>query len=218
MDIPNDIKLFHIVHMDRIPSIMVDGFIWSDEEARKRTSAGTTVGMSEIKERRLHSTLTSHPNLTVGQCVPFYFCPRSIMLYMLHKGNHEKLTYRGGQRPIIHLVVDMHAAIEWADRNSVRWAFTLSNAGSRYFEDRNDLADLGEVDWESVNTRKWSGNGVDTSVKEGKQAEFLIEHRLPWELVNEIGVYSNEIGSQLMRSMPDGQTRPTVKSRLSWYY
>jgi ssDNA thymidine ADP-ribosyltransferase, DarT len=28
----------------------------------------------------------------VGEYVPFYFCPRSITLFLLHKGNHVDLT------------------------------------------------------------------------------------------------------------------------------
>jgi hypothetical protein len=53
----------------------------------------------------------------------------------------------------------------------------LSNAGSYYFEDRADLAQLDEINWEAVQADRWSGNGIDRSIKEGKQAEFLIENR-----------------------------------------
>jgi len=47
-----------------------------------------------------------HPGTKVGQYVPFYFCPRSIMLYILHRGNHPDLDYREGQGPILHLQAD----------------------------------------------------------------------------------------------------------------
>ena len=67
------------------------------------------------------------PGTTVGQYVPFYFCPRSIMLYLLHMGNHPELTYRGGQGPIVHLQATIQPSCEWADAEGLRWAFTLSN-------------------------------------------------------------------------------------------
>ena len=89
--------------------------------------------MQSIKRRRLNELkLVSHPDLHVGDCVPFYFCPRSIMLYMLHVRSSE-LEYRGGQDRIIHLEADMHETVEWVDRQRYRWAFTLSNAGANYF-------------------------------------------------------------------------------------
>lgn len=51
---------------------------------------------NDIKERRRQLRLTSHRDLRVGECVPFYFCPRSVMLYVIRHANHPKLTYRGG--------------------------------------------------------------------------------------------------------------------------
>src|SRR5690625_4449684 len=67
---------------------------------------------------------------------------------------------------------------------------TLSNAGAYYFEDRADLAQLDAINWDAVQTNRWAGNGISRSVKEGKQAEFLIERSFPWELVTRIGVRS----------------------------
>ena len=87
MNVPNAPKIYHIVHVDRLESIIADGFLWSDGEVQRRAPPGTTIGMSAIKERRLNELfLASHPLLTVGHCVPFYFCPRSIMLYLIHQG------------------------------------------------------------------------------------------------------------------------------------
>lgn len=71
--------------------------------------------MNGIKQRRLSELrLISHPDLHVGDCVPFYFCPRSIMLYLINQANHPDLQYRGGQGPIIHFEVDLHASVTWA--------------------------------------------------------------------------------------------------------
>jgi hypothetical protein len=40
--------------------------------------------MSTIKQRRLALPVTCHPDDHVGDHVPFYFCPRSIMLFVIH--------------------------------------------------------------------------------------------------------------------------------------
>lgn len=215
---PDKIRIYHIVHKDRLPSILEDGFLWSDAEVRERDSPGTTVGMSSIKHRRLHSGLASHPGLMVGACVPFYFCRRSIMLYMLHRGNHPEITYRGGQGPIIHLVADIHNTVGWAEENNLRWAFTLSNAGSSYFEDRADLRQLDELNWPAIQANQWSGNGVSPSVKEGKQAEFLVERCFPWQRVIGVAVQNETVGREVTRMMAGVTHRPQVKVFPSWYY
>ena len=100
---PSKPKIYHIVHVDRLPSIIEDGALWSDAALRKNPRPGTSIGMSEIKQRRLESQLSSRPGLCVGDCVPFYFCHRSVMLYLIHKRNRTGLEYLGGQGHIVHL-------------------------------------------------------------------------------------------------------------------
>lgn len=213
MTVPTQPKLYHIVHVDRLPSIVADGGLWCDAEIVRRTPPGTTIGMSGIKQRRLTELrLASHPALHVGDCVPFYFCPRSIMLYLIHQANHPELTYRDGQGPIVHLQADLHTCVAWAEAHSQRWAFTLSNAGSRYFEDRCDLAHLHEIDWQAVHARQWQ------SCKEGKQAEFLLERRLPWHLIEYIGVHSEAVHRQVAKTMSPDAHCPGIDVRTDWYY
>lgn len=218
MTVPAHPKIYHILHVDRLPSVLADGYLWCDAEVQRFDPGGTNIGLSNIKHRRLHeNVLQSHPLLKVGDCVPFYFCPRSIMLFLIHRRN-EELAYRGGQEPIIHLQADLRESIAWAEENEKRWAFTLSNAGSYYFEDRADLAQLGEINWEAVQTDRWSGNGISRSIKEGKQAEFLIEHSFPWHLVERIGVASRAIFQQVHSTLVEKTHRPQVDICSNWYY
>lgn len=179
---PEHPKIYHIVHVDRLASIAADGYLFSDRVISEREGAGTTIGMGRIKRRRLSLPIACQPGLHVGECVPFYWCPRSVMLFLIHRDNDPDLTYHGGQQPILHLEADLLRTVEWAEQQVKRWAFTLSNAGSYYFENRCDLRHLNEINWDAVSARKWSGRGVPAAVKEGKQAEFLIEDYFPWQL------------------------------------
>ncbi len=216
---PAQPKIYHIVHVDRLASVLADGCLWCDAVMIGRAGAGTTIGMDEIKQRRLNELLlASHANLYVGQCVPFYFCPRSVMLYLIWQANHPGLRFRGGQQFIVHLEADLHATVDWAKEKKLRWAFSLSNAGAYYFEDRCDLERLHEVNWDAVNARKWSGPGIAGSVKDGKQAEFLVERSFPWHLVERIGVISREVGQQAANAMHGAAHRPTVEICRDWYY
>ena len=213
-NIPNPIKIYHIVHIENLPSIISDGYLFSDAEMRKRLKDGVVIGMDKIKDRRLTLPIISHKRLCVGDCVPFYFCPRSPMLYMFHRGNSPDIKYRGGQEAIVHLVVDLRKTVEWANKNNLRWAFTTSNAGSYYFEDFADLNDLDKIDWQSVRTTQW----YDRDIKEKKQAEFLVEQCFPWELVEGIGVFSQRQYEQIQELRIPKQKLPIVKVKKEWYY
>ena len=212
MSVPENPRIYHIVHFDRLLSIIEQGFLWSDARVIERNLAGTRIGMSAIKERRLKTSLNSHPELKVGQCVPFYFCPRSIMLYMLHKGNDADLSYQGGQDPIIHLEADLKQTVAWAEAEGLRWAFTLSNAGSLYFEDRSNLDKLDDLDWTAIQTRDWRKH------KEGKQAEFLVEERFPWHLISCIGVHRQPMYNHVHELLRDIPHKPVVRVKPNWYY
>ncbi len=213
MAAPAKPKIYHIAHVDRLPSIIADGYLWCDAKmARRNDDTGTTVGMSSIKQRRLNRPLTSHPGLHIGDCVPFYFCPRSVMLYVIHQANHPELGYCDGQESIIHLEADLRETVAWAEDHEQRWAFTLSNAGAFYFEDRCDLEQLEEVDWDAVQATNWS------QCKEGKQAEFLIEQQFPWELASHIGVRSQQLCQQVEAALGAAKHLPPVKIEYTWYY
>ena len=212
MPVPAQPRIYHIVHVDRLPSIIAAGGLLCDAEMARREPVGTTIGMNDIKRRRLELNLGSYPDLRVGACVPFYFCPRSVMLYVISQANHPQLSYRGGQGPIIHLEADLRSTVAWAEESGLRWAFTLSNAGARYFEDRSDLEQLDEIDWNAVQALDWR------RCKEGKQAEFLIEQRFSWEHVSRIGVLSPQVGHRVTAALQTAAYRPPVEVRREWYY
>lgn len=208
----DEIKLYHIVHVDKLPSIVGQQYLLSDSEVRARGLLGTTIGMSRIKERRLNTHLTSHPEIAVGGCVPFYFCPRNPMLYMFNRNNHPDIEYRGGQEPIVHLVLDMERAIRWARANRLRWAFTDSNAGSSYFNDYCDIDDLDKLDWDAIHATDWRGR------QDRKMAEFLLENAVHWNLVDEIAVHSFEYLQAVVQILEQSEHRPPVTVKRHWYY
>ena len=205
-------NIYHIVHVDRLASIVTDGCLWSDVEQQQRMRPGTTIGMNEIKQRRLTIPIRCRPGLRVGECVPFYFCPRSIMLYVIHKANHARLQYRGGQGPIVHLEAELHEAVNWAELKGHQWAFTLSNAGSSYFEDRCELAQLDEINWVAIQANNWR------NCQEDKQAEFLVERSFPWTLIRRVGVHNQVTYDKVMQAMRSIDQPPAVSVERGWYY
>ncbi len=189
-------KIYHITHLENLPRI-VDDALWSDAERIRRNLHCSIVGMSEIKRRRLEELIVDcHPATKVGEYVPFYLCPRSVMLYLLYKGNHVDLRYAGGQRPIVHLEADLRSAVKWAHRENRNWAISNGNAGTRYTQFFNDLSDLEKLDWNAIGATKWN----DPIVRERKQAEFLLHGWFPWQLVERIGVIDLKVAESVSRT------------------
>lgn len=213
-EVPTRPRIYHITHVENLPAILTYGGLWSDVVMNDRGGPTASIGMSNIKQRRLRLPLKCHEGDRVGDYVPFYFCPRSIMLFLIHRANHPELTYRGGQEPIIHLEADLRETVTWAEEQGRRWAFSLSNAGAAYTEFRSRLDQIDEIDWEAVATTDFRGQ----EVKERKQAEFLLREFFPWHLVRRIGVCSASIQSRVLRELSGSGSRPVIEIRRDWYY
>ena len=213
--VPAQPKIYHITHVDNLPAIVHGGVLLSDATIADRGGPSVMIGMSEIKRRRIEEIIVScHPDTKVGDYVPFYFCPRSVMLYLLYRANHQDLTYRGGQEPILHLEADLHEVVRWANREDLRWAFSLSNAGSYYVEFHDRLDELDSINWAAVSETDFRS----PDVKESKQAEFLVQGTFPWELVRRIGVCTAGVKAQAEAALEGTTHKPPVDILRHWYY
>lgn len=104
--------------------------------------------------------------------------------------------------------------VKWATREGRRWAFTAGNAGARYVRFFRDLGQLDWLDWQAISARRWR----DPDVKEGKQAEFLVERCFPWECIDAIGIINTEMAQQVTNIMTTAKHRPAVLVQRDWYY
>ena len=211
---PNQPRIYHITRVENLPSILAASGLLSDATMIRRGGPTVSIGIRNIKARRLERPVACYPTDKVGEYVPFYFCARSVMLYLLHKGNHPDLDYRGGQESIVHLEADLDETISWAASENRRWAFTLSNAAAAYTEFRNTRSDLSQINWPAVRESNWS----NPEIKEGKQAEFLVRESFPWTLVRRVGVQTPAVHSQVIRAIASEAHRPPVEVLPSWYY
>jgi hypothetical protein len=88
-------------------------------------------------------------------------------------------------------------------------AFSLSNAAARYASFRADPAELDQIDWSAIASTDFR-NGT---VKEAKQAEFLVHGSFPWELVEAVGVISRIVRGQVETAIAASAHRPPVNVR-----
>jgi ssDNA thymidine ADP-ribosyltransferase, DarT len=207
-------KIYHITHVDNLAGIIGAGELVCDAIRIRTGMINTSIGMSSIKERRLINPVRCYPGTFVGDYVPFYFCPRSVMLYVVKMGDNPGLTYRDGQGPILHLEAVLDDAIDAIDASAGHWVFTTGNASTAYAQFFKTRSDFNQVDWQAVVSKHWS----NPIVKEGKQAELLAHETFPWELVSRIGVATRSIKSKVEAELKSVVHRPPVSVEPNWYY
>lgn len=203
--------IYHITHVGNLQKIIDCGGLWSDRRMAPLLDGHVVIGFPHIKSRRLYRYgVPCFPGTTVGDFVPFYFCPRSPMLYIIERRRSE-LEYKGGQKEVIHLVSSVEAVVA----GGCQCAFTATNAGAGYTYFHSNLDQLEDiVDWSSVEATDWR----DPAVKEKKQAEFLVRNEFPWKLIESIGVFNTDIRDRVTTILQKSGHRPNVSVQRGWYY
>jgi hypothetical protein len=206
--VPKDPWIYHITHATNLASILASGGIWSDAKVRAGQAHPTDVGYAHIKNRRMARAVTGAAGGVIGDYVPFNFCARSVMLYVLRRG-HE--GYHGGQRDIVHLWSRVSVALA----TGRAWFFTDRHAELAYAQQFHSLDDLGQVSWDVMQRAQWGG---DDDLKQRRQAEFLVHEFFPWTAVLGVGVHNEDTAVKIRAALAHCMPKCGVVVRPGWYY
>lgn len=202
---PSQLLIYHIADVANLPGILAAGGLRSD--AAMVGTNPTVIGYDHIKRRRLTELrVPCCGGRFVGEFVPFYFCPRSPMLYTINRGNTGRPA--GCQRTIVHLVSTVAAGIALGRD----WAISDGNAGARHALFRNDRKALAGLNWTAIRASHWEGQ------THPKSAEFLVADLFPWTAVLRIGFHPS-LGRKVVDDLlVEVAHRPVAEPEPDWYY
>jgi hypothetical protein len=170
-------------------------------------------GDTEIKAQRRVRPIKVTPYGVPADYVPFYFAPRSPMLYRISKGGVR--TYPDGQRPLVYLVTNVSAA----SATGRAFVFSDGNCASA-ITDHFSRLDLLEhvVDWSIIEAQIWANTTSDGDRMRRRMAEFLVHQQLPVSSLTELGTYDREHARLVERLLRDASVDLPVTVRPEWYY
>lgn len=202
---PEQIQIYHITDVENLPSILADGGLRSDAAMAKHNPA--VIGYEHIKQRRMTEIrVDCCDNRFVGEFVPFYFCPRSPMLFTINRGNTGRPI--GCQNSIVHLVSTL--AVGLGQNKS--WAISDGNAGAFHTSFSSDLAALSGLDWAAIRATQWQGRTHQ------KAAEFLVADFFDWSGFDTVACYNDETVQKVHDIIKNHPIRPAIAVQPNWYY
>ncbi|NJM08582.1 DUF4433 domain-containing protein [Candidatus Gracilibacteria bacterium] len=204
--------IYHITHGRNLNAMIAAGGLWCDAQIIARGRSPLGIAYQHIKERRKQRQVPCAVGGTLADYVPFYFAPRSPMLYAIHSGFVE--GYEGGHGGVLHLV----AEAETVAASGCVWAFTEGHAEITLTEFYTDLRFLSAVDWAIMRETYWHDTDEDGDRKRRRQAEFLVHQFFAWELIGEIGVINRQITDRVRTILDGAAHQPIVTVRQGWYY
>jgi len=209
---PTPTRIFHITDVDNLGRILSDGGLHWKQALDTQAVPYINIAYETVQDRRAGTRVTCGAGGTLHDCVPFYFAPRSPMLYAINKGN--VLGYTRGQRTVVYLVSTVEAVVA----AKLAWVFTNGHGIMALTDFFDDLADLGRLDWNIMREQYWADTQSDGDRKRRRQAEFLVQQFFPWNLVLGIGVLDDTIKKQVEAALVGSPHRPLVKIEARWYY
>lgn len=204
--------IYHITHIKKLPSILRSEGILANNRLKFQPIDYVNMSHQTIQDKRAKINVPCSRGGTLHDYVPWYFAPRSPMLYAIDKGNVQ--GYEEGQTPVIHLV----AAAEDIASENIPFAFTDGHAIMSYSEFYDNLSYLNAIDWEIMKERYWTDTSEDGDRKRRRQAEFLVYQFLPWTLVRGIGVIDDRIKVEVEKILQKFTKETRVKVYSEWYY
>ncbi|MFD8240065.1 DUF4433 domain-containing protein [Streptomyces albidoflavus] len=206
-------RLFHFTHVDHLPAILAEKQLVSDRAMRRRGGVPVECGDQRVKAERRERVVKVPPYGHPDDYVPFYFAPRSPMMYVISRGGVT--TYRGGQAPLVYLVTTVNAVIATGNP----YIFSDGNCASAITAHFTDLAQMPhKVDWEIMTAPYWANTADDGDRMRRRMAELLVHEALPVSALTEIGTYDHDHAQQVQAALAEAGADVRVRVRREWYY
>ena len=146
--------------------------------------------------------------------VPFYFPPRSPMMYVISKGGVD--GYASNTTPLIYLV----SSVECVQEAGLEFAFTDGHPVVTLSGFYNDVEDLEKVDWDVIRGTYWQDTKEQPDRRRRRQAEFLVHGAFPWDAVEYLAaknkIVKERLEKHLSEAWPD-RVKP-VRVESGWYF
>ena len=232
---PNPTPIFHMLTIENFEKVLESGYLFCRNMLQACKIECDDISYENIQDRRHSINIPYSFGATLHDYVPFYFAPRSPMLYTLHQQN-----VRPGfnQKNAIYLVT----SAQKVSQAGLEYIFFDAHAVMAVAHCYNTLDDLDKINWRIFLENPSMGNlGYNCSNvlplpsyckiwndkydnpdyanrKAQRQAEFNVKNKVDINFFDCIVVYNIEIKEQVEKLLSQYGISIPVCIVKSWYY
>lgn len=182
---------FRILHISNIPYLLKYGFVHKNSEYADPNYV--PIGDSSVIVSRDDRTI--YKDYKIGDCIPFYFGPRSPMLYVIQHGYNNVVRYNA--EDLVYAVIRLDDIVE----HNIKCVFTDGHAldllTTTYTSDKLSMID-DIISYSDVYATNWANNENDRDLKRRKEAELLLIDELPPQYIRGFAVYNEKAKQQIL--------------------
>jgi hypothetical protein len=204
--------VLHMTSMANLPNIVAEQTLYCDRTMQANGQLQVEIGDLGVKEFRRSRKLEIGPKPSPDYYVPFYFAPRSPMLYKIHMGSVP--SYKQGQGTIVYLATTMQAVATLR----IPWLLTDGNCAVRMSKVYDQAEHLDKVDWAIMRERYWNDTLEDPDRMRRRMAEFLVHDQLPFGAIKHVVAMTTQVAELTQAVLESGPHRPSISVNRNWYY
>lgn len=208
-------EVLHFTHINHLPTI-IHSNLQCDDAVRESQLLSNEVGNISVKQHRRGRPINVGPRGPVSGYVPFYYAPRSPMMFAIERGSVP--TFQEGSGRLIYLVTSLERLVSLGhlvvltDRNAA-----LDYAEHRLFAP-DDMIDDGFIDWELMEERMWADTPADPTRRERRMAEALVCDHVEWAAIEYVVTKNRRIADRASTILAQNRVDLPVKVNPSWYF
>lgn len=203
--------LFRITHVGNLRWLLTHGLHCA--RAQLRDPAFIEIGSSNLIAKRRDRRVPQHPCGTLSDYVPFYFTPRSPMLFNIKTG------WKGLQRRSNADIAILVTAVSHLKRLEVPILFTDRHAyaaTARFSNSPDGLSSM--VDWAILQNRDFRNTDEYPDKMDRYQAEALVYRHVPVTALRGIGCVSASVQTRIEALVAEMGLSLRVVVRPGWYF
>lgn len=209
LTIPKTIWLYRITHRDNLAHILQYGIC--RKGVRDANPDYKIIGRRDIIGSRTDHPVKIDGYGNVGDYVPFYFTPKSIMLLNILTGYSVQKLPPG---EIIFIVATVTKIVTCGNR----YFFTDGQANTSISRHLHHLQELDRVDWEVISSGDFKKSIVDIDRPRRYQAEFLVEGHVPVNCMEAIVAYNESSATFVKKELARTDLLIPVYIKKSFYF
>lgn len=202
---------YRITHINNLPLLLQNGIV--NKNHPNASEDYIEIGNPEIIDVRSTSPVKIHNYGMIGEYVPFYFTPKSIMLYNIITGYwHPLVPWRNRSEILVIrcLIEDMTTL--------PRWFFTDGQGNDMASGHYNDLEELDEIDWHCIQNSDFTKSDGDFDRPRRYQAEFLVHHEVPIESIESLNVYNQQAADVVIDILNENNINLAVNIQPQYFF
>lgn len=205
-----DARIFRITHVRNVAWMLEHGLVCRSSKLADPNFI--TIGLPDLIERRKAHPVPIAPGGRLGDYVPFYFTPSSVMLLNIKTGRNGVV-----RRPNSEIVI-LVSSLPKLQELGVPFVFTNGHAYMQETDYFNDISDLDKIDWSLLRRRDFRHDPDDPGKVGRYQAEALAYQHVPVSALLGIACYDRLAQTTLEAEVQRKGLRLPVVQRPKFYF